>query len=189
MDRARRNIDEIAALQNDFFTIAAVAFGVPALDLAVEDVPADIVLGVIMCRVRSRAWHENGAAHRGVRDIAYRFVADAEPDAKGRLISCIRPDLLLADDRQQLFFQWMHCFPYLCGGLRWSPPCTASLLKRFDVRDPCDVCKRAQVCRTDKPQAKAAERAIPSRECAIFGDPLIVKTLRRKIENDDDVGR
>src|SRR5258707_10884311 len=50
VDRAARDIDEVAALQDDLLAVAAVALGRPYADLAVEDVPAHVVLGVIVRR-------------------------------------------------------------------------------------------------------------------------------------------
>src|SRR3974390_1264302 len=129
-----------------------------------------------MGRVRPRARHKNGAADCGVRDGPGRLVIDTEPDAERRLIACISADLLLADDRQHLLFQWMHFCLSFVWGITCSRPLQYALLReRFDARNPCDACKRPKVCGTDEAQAQAAECAIPTRECAIFGDPFIVK--------------
>ena len=80
-------------------------FAYQHLIFAVEDVPADVVLGVVMRRIRPRARHQDGAAHGGVGDIADGLVADAEADAQRRLIAGVGADLPSAARRSAFAFR------------------------------------------------------------------------------------
>ena len=86
------HIDEVAGLQDDLLAVAGVALRRDAADLARHDVPADVVVGVIMRRVRPRARDQHGAAHHGVGDVD-GLVVDAEADAQRRLVGRVDADL------------------------------------------------------------------------------------------------
>jgi hypothetical protein len=107
MERPTRDVDEIAGLQNDLTAIAAIAARLDTTDPTGHDVPADVIIGVVVRRIRLRARDQHRAPHHRVRAIN-GLVADAEAHPQRRLVAGIDADLALSDDRDALFLERNH---------------------------------------------------------------------------------